>query len=498
MPCENIPKKELLLLVKKHLLFHEHLVTLEENNSLLTHLKAFVNDYNPKNEVCVYATRVELYKMGACSVALEIIQLDRNASLTEWAWMILKDAMSLYNPDDEREYETVDAGVVLGIVARGIEELKRTPQREAIFSNCVMIATAASREQHVMEFMSNNNFIMAMEQVLSLTQSGPKIFQMKKEILALTRALSLHPQSHDRLRSSNILSLIQPFIHQLGNRASSDNEKKACLSAGSIIARLYGNDEDLNGVGPKFIRSSALLSELFHFLNLVLDAGMERLVYNTRYNPAFVVFDLLTIAKSDLNKPRFAEYVSIIEKAIRLRGEQNVKLMEYCIHLMHQLSFDRNCLGKMNAEFLIPTFADKVLSSPKYDEGLKLSAKNLILSLSETAIEQANAAPSSPKVVGTSMVSTTSTERRASVTSKAKSVMNMLSSFKFASSKSPGSFREMKKAQSKERLAARHVMISYNHKAKAIAVELEKGLREDFEFPTWIDYKDMQSNVADR
>lgn len=162
--------------------------------------------------------------------------------------------------------------------------------------------------------------------------------------MSFLRTLTTNESVRQELRDDGVLDVFLPFVDLLGSLT--ELELRRGFRAGSVIARLAGNDE--TGIGPQILQGNPnLIRGTTEILDRVLTAGAKRTVINMLINPHFITMDLLIIATSDANKPLLRGTIPILLRALRLRGDSNELLTKDIVKIFLQLTYDPDCLSDL-------------------------------------------------------------------------------------------------------------------------------------------------------
>ena len=200
--------------------------------------------------------------------------------------------------------------------------------------------------------------------------------------LSVIRELSYLEGSTRRiLREDGALDAVLSLLDCL--KSTNDTELRRGFRAGSVIARLAGNDESGNGA-QIFRINPLLIAKTIEVLDRSLDAGPSGTVINMDIPPQVITIDLLTMSSSDANKPMLEESIPVLLKALKVRGESNIPMVKDIVKIFLHLSFDASCLKalKKNAGE-ISNILKQLVTSPKFDQETCLGLQNLLNTFEE-------------------------------------------------------------------------------------------------------------------
>ncbi|KAH9254147.1 hypothetical protein BASA81_007736 [Batrachochytrium salamandrivorans] len=279
--------------------------------------------------------------------------------------------------------------------------------------------------------------------------------------------LCMFPPAHAQLLKGNVLEIALKNLHFLRDEAVND-ELDCGLSAASMIIRTVGSEE--SGPGPEAIKGNPVLTaKLAWVLKSVLDTGM---CLGFRWDPANILMDVSTLAKSDRNKPLLAAFVPLLCQAAE--APYNFRAIKYTVNALSQLVFDAQCrveivrLGNQLSIFLTR------IDFTQYTE-----------------LERA-------EVIKTTQVLLASIDdllhpkpRRVSAAAQPQKSASKLASFLKGKSASA-----MASAVAAAEVPKTHIMISYQWDAQPTAIQLNDLLTANG-YKTWFDLNDMGANIND-
>jgi len=188
--------------------------------------------------------------------------------------------------------------------------------------------------------------------------------------------------------------------------------------------------------------------------------------------------DLLTIAASDVNKPLLKNAIPVLIKALKLRGETNLRLVVDVVKTLLQLTFESSCRAVLLAKNKeVIALLQKLVISPKYDREALMSSQLLQNELNT--------------VPGVSQTTSKSP-------SKFSGLVRRMRKDKTDGDGSKDIKRTSlsKSAAPKIDVRKKHVMLSYNWAIKEVVHHLDGVLRSKG-VNTWLDIRDMKENLND-
>lgn len=413
--------------------------------------------------------RLQLFKLGFVQIALQIATSDPTkfgvARLD--AWQFFEGLLPRVNSADDSEDEVLKQFWKLNGVALLVDEIERREQQKEepaeLYKACGWLATV---DEITPDLLKTGIHKRAIANLASSYASA----DTKDSSMSFLRTASACYSTRGILRADGALTAVTPFLECLKN--SDTISLRMGFRAGSVVARLAGNDED--GIGPQVLRGNPLLiARNVEILNLTLDAGPGGQVFNMLIQPHLITMDLLTIASSDLNKPLLKGSIGVLCKALKLRGEDSEELVVDVVKIFLQLSFDIGCraeLAKIKTEII--TLVQRLVVEPVYDLDARMAAQNLINILSAEEV-------SSPS----------------SITKPSGRLGTLLKAgFKAKTAASREGVVERRKSAAVT--GDRHIMLSYNWGSQKLVKRVDDLLRANG-IKTWVDYRDMGPNLLD-
>lgn len=282
--------------------------------------------------------------------------------------------------------------------------------------------------------------------------------------------LCMFPEAHTKLLQGKVLEIALKNLHFLRDNAVND-ELDCGLSAASMIIRTVGSEE--SGPGPEAIKGNPVLTaKLAWVLKSVLDTGM---CLGFRWDPANILMDVATLAKSDRNKPLLAAFVPLLCQAAE--APYNFRAIKYTVNALSQLVFDQRCRGEIvRLGNQLMTYLSRVnFSQYVEEERVEVSKTTQVLLASIDDLLR----PKARRVSATMAAAQQKPTGKLASFLKGKPVA-ALASAAAAAAEAPKT----------------HVMISYQWDAQPVAIQLNDLLTANG-FKTWFDLNDMGANVND-
>jgi len=229
------------------------------------------------------------------------------------------------------------------------------------------------------------NFTLVPEVAPAVCASGivPHLIQLARtrvcefpavySLIALAN-IAIHPVSHSCLLDSGAIPLATELLSLLQTNETDFYRLDCGLSASFIICRLVGTHEQ--GSGAAAIHENRVLLDRLHWLlTLVLKAGPEGRVIGSSWNPANIVMDIATLAKSDRNKPKLSPFVELIV-SVWTAYPTNKRLVHFAVKALHQMMFDESCRSRI-IEFSLFGDLSLLLMSIKSESTVDLQTMQL-------------------------------------------------------------------------------------------------------------------------
>jgi len=409
-------------------------------------------------------TRLSFVKDGIFALAVDIARKNSlvHAQAVAIAWTMFMNALPIQNVDNDDELKPIDEFVKLGGVELAAVEFKKRLEKGDT-SMLLMFAWCATDDNATPHIVDAGLHKYGIQYI----SAGPKNDSNRFDTsMSFIRAASACYSTRSKLRSDGALDAVLPHLE--GLKGSDDLSLRRGFRAGSVVARLAGNDEQ--GIGPQTLRGNpVLISTTVDILDRVLDAGPQGAVINMAINPHFITMDLLTIATSDVNKPLLKDAIPVLIKALKMRGESNPRMVVDIVKTLLLLTYDPACKTKLvtNAKELT-ALVQKLIVSPKYDREA--------LTSSQLLQNELNPAPAAQPA-----------RRPSQLAGLVRRVMKDKS----------GTTEDAKRQPSSEvAKESKHVMLSYNWGIKEVVHRVDEMLRQNG-VKTWLDVRDMKENVND-
>jgi hypothetical protein len=172
-----------------------------------------------------------------------------------------------------------------GGVELAAKELAREPARYMVSRVLLTIAWVGTNEEVAPRVVASGIHKTCIK--LITTRTGDFDTAM-----SLVRTLTAAPACRAQLRVDGLLDAVIPYLD--GLKSVSESELRGGFRAGSIIARLAGNDE--TGVGPQLLRNNPLLIiKTVDIFDHVLDAGAGGSYMNMKINPHLITMDVRSV-----------------------------------------------------------------------------------------------------------------------------------------------------------------------------------------------------------
>jgi len=428
--------------------------------------------------------KLNMVKDGVLQLCIDIVRKssDKHRYLRKDIWNMISELVVPNNVDDEKEAIPIKEFVKLGGVELAADEFKRRFHSSGDKSMLLTFAWLATVDEATPPIVECGIHKYAIEIISKSRQENPDTFDTA---LAFIRTASGCYSVRQKLRDDGALKAAISLLDNLNRPEADQLALRTGFRAGSVVARLAGNDEQ--GEGVQVLRGNPLLiRRTTEILDKVLDAGPGGTVLNMMINPHFITMDLLTIATSDANKPLLKDSIPVLVKALKLRGLTNEQMVVDLLNIFLQLSFDKDCLPilQQQAQTLLQSFDAAFGANPSsFETDAKLSLVNLMNAL------QPSAAPSAPTALGGLQYLEEAEEVVPKDVSKARGGggggLKLGGLIRRAMKDKPqAATAERKKSVSDA--APKHIMLSYNWGVKPIVQKVDELLRANG-VKTWLD-----------
>lgn len=278
-----------------------------------------------------------------------------------WCWEILQDLVVTQNVDDEEEKKPIQAFANLGCIQLCEKELQRveSDQIEPVLLILGWICTNDAVSPLVVDLKVHLPVIQRFKE----NPSDPMLMNYG---LSFLRTCCGNPVNREKLREDGLLEIVIPYLKLLNNQHSEVDLRNG-FRAGSICARLAGNDE--SGKGVELLRGNpVLIRETTKVLDMVIDSGSSGIVLGMRIDPHLITMDLVIISNSDANKILLKESIPTLIKGLRIRGDSNQKMTNDIVKILLQLTFEPSCheILRSQAEEIC-RLLQKIVVATKYD-----------------------------------------------------------------------------------------------------------------------------------
>lgn len=305
--------------------------------------------------------RLELFEMRAVDFCLRLLQTyPDHDELCSWAWLILRDAICVFDNENPREFVTVDLALEAGVLGEIVRELEREVHR----STCLGHA-----------FSSLTTICLVERHALQVAQSGvaracvnvcrrPVSEEFLTSALGSLKNLAMASPCRQTLVDCGAVQVAEDHVSAVASPVNSTIKLGLC--ACSLLVRLVGGEGWTEWLF--YDRMLVLLGNVFK-------VGPRGTVIQSEWNPANIVLDVLLLAQCDENLPKLVGAVALLVDGLKLRGERNARLVRFTVAALFHLYVGSQSHAVLASEFRLA--AEAVLREMARVDGVDLETAQM-------------------------------------------------------------------------------------------------------------------------
>lgn len=306
-------------------IFNRILLVSHDPTALLPAICQFFVHFQPQNGFpsLRLPQRIRLFEMKAFEHCITLLQrFPDDTEICTWIWKILRDAVCVFDNENDAEFCTIDLALQYGIIPALMNELQRPIVRTPCLSHAFSTLTTICLVERHAERVTREGIAQACVNIFSKDLSEDFITSALGSLKNLAMCSACVPLLIDM----GAAEAARRYTGAISSKV--DSTLKLGLCACSLLIRLEGGDK---------WKIDLLYDNLFRLLRAVFMIGPRGTVIQSGWNPANIVLDMWLLSMCDANKQKLARAVHLIADGMRERGEKNLRLIKFSVATLFQL-----------------------------------------------------------------------------------------------------------------------------------------------------------------
>ncbi|KAH9250104.1 hypothetical protein BASA81_012151 [Batrachochytrium salamandrivorans] len=261
--------------------------------------------------------------MRAVEFCLKLLQTyPDHEEVCSWAWLILRDAICVFDNENPREFVTVDLALEFGVLEEIIRELERKVHRSTCLGHAFSsLTTICLVERHALQ-VAQSGVARACVNVCHRQVSE----ELLTSALGSLKNLAMTSKCRQLLVDCGAVQVAESYVEAVASPVNST--LKLGLCACSLLVRLVGGSGWTEWL---------FYDRMLMLLRNVFKVGLRGTVIQSEWNPANIVLDLLLLVQCDENQPKLVGAIPLLINGLRLRGERNTRLVRFTVATLFHL-----------------------------------------------------------------------------------------------------------------------------------------------------------------